>query len=299
MERDRPPGRRAARQEIVGRSRAGEVALRLGRGLRDARLAAGLTQRMVAARAGVSQAEIARLEAGRGANARIETWAACAAGVGTQLVAFLEQAPGASLPRDLEHLRRQDLVIRTAVAGGWVAHPEAALAHDGPRPRSIDVLLTRPARREAAVIEIWDLILDGGDAMRGLEAKVIETRRRMGAEWHVGGLLVVRGTQRNRQLIGGLAALFAARYPASSHGWLRALRESNTSLPAGSAMAWTDVRGGRLMESRLTVGAGPSTSRPGATTASWVGTRRSCRPSWRTSPGSQPGNASWTSGAGR
>jgi len=42
MERDRPPVRRAARQEIVGRRRAGEVALRLGRGLRDARLAAGL-----------------------------------------------------------------------------------------------------------------------------------------------------------------------------------------------------------------------------------------------------------------
>src|SRR3954454_2652994 len=107
---ERSPIRRATRQELAGRRRAGEVALRLGRGLRDARRAAGLTQRTVARSAGVSQPEIARLEAGHGANARIETWAACAAAVGTQLVGFLEQAPGASLPRDMEHLRRQNVV---------------------------------------------------------------------------------------------------------------------------------------------------------------------------------------------
>jgi transcriptional regulator with XRE-family HTH domain len=253
MDRTRGTTRRATRQEIAGRERAREVAQRLGRGLRDARHAASLTQRAVAAAAGVSQPEIARLEAGRGANARIETWAACAAAVGTQLVGFLERIAGASLPRDIEHLRRQNLVVAMGARGSWAAEPEALLATDGPRPRSIDVLLTRASRREAAVIEIWDLILDGGDAMRGLEAKVLATRRRLGSDWHVEGLLAVRGTHRNRALVASLQALFAARYPVSAHAWLRALTDSGVALPAGSALAWTDVKGDRLIAARLRV----------------------------------------------
>ena len=140
---------------MVGRARATYAATRLGTGLKDARLAAGLLQREVAARAGVSQPEIARLEHGHGFGTGLDTWAACGAAVGLQLAAFFEAAPGAQLPRDIEHLKRQNLVIATAAAGGWHAEPEAALPGDGPRPRSIDVLLTRAVRREAAVIEVW------------------------------------------------------------------------------------------------------------------------------------------------
>ena len=246
-----PAARRASTDEMAGRARAAYVARRLGTGLREARLAAGLRQREVAARAGVSQPEVSRLEGGHGSDAGIDTWAACAAAVGLQLAAFLEGAPGADLPRDIEHLRRQNLVVATALAGGWRAEPESALQGDGPRARSIDVLLTRVPSREAAVVEVWDLLTDGGAAMRGLEAKVLATRDRLGPGWRVRGLLVVRGTQRNRSLIGGLAALFAARYPASSHTFLRALREPGTPLPDADGLAWTDVRGARLLASRL------------------------------------------------
>ena len=56
---------------------------------------------------------------------------------------------------------------------------------------------------------------------------------------------------RNRRLIGGLGALFASRYPASSHAWLAALRDANLRLPTASGLAWTDVRGERLITSRL------------------------------------------------
>ena len=208
-------------------------------------------QREVAARAGVSQPEIAKLEGGHGSDTGIDTWAACGAAVGLQLAAFFEASPGTDVPRDIEHLRRQNLVIATSASGGWQAEPEAALADDGPRPRSIDVLLTRAARREAAVVEVWDLVLDGGLVMRSLEAKVLVTRGRLGAEWHVEGLLIVRGTQRNRSLIGGLAALFAARYPASSHAWMRALNDRACPMPDAGGLAWTDVRGDRLLPARL------------------------------------------------
>jgi transcriptional regulator with XRE-family HTH domain len=214
-------------------------------------MAAGLPQRVVAERAGVSQPEIAKLEGGRGSDTGVDTWAACGAAVGLQLAAFFEASPGTDVPRDIEHLKRQNLVIATAAAGGWHAEPEAALPGDGPRPRSIDVLLTRAARREAAVVEVWDLVLDGGQVMRSLEAKVLAIRERLGADWHVEGLLVVRGTQRNRRLIGDLAALFAARYPASSHAWLRALSKSAVPMPDAEGLAWTDVRGDRLLPARL------------------------------------------------
>lgn len=244
-------GRRPTAQVLVGRRRAAEVAVRLGRGLRDARQALGMTQREVAERAGVSQPEITRLELGRGWTTGIDTWAACAAAVGTQIAAFLEQAPGADLPRDLQHLRRQHLVVVTSRSGGWRPEPEALLPGDGPRPRSIDVLLTRAQRREAAVVEIWDLLLDGGAAMRGLEAKVHATRQRLGPAWHVEGLLVVRGTLRNRRLVAELWAVFAARYPASSLAWLHALARVQAPLPPGAGFAWTDVPGRRLVAARL------------------------------------------------
>lgn len=242
---------RATNFEMAGRARAAYVTKRLGVGLRDGRIAAGLPQREVAARAGVSQPEIAKLEGGGGSDTGIDTWAACGAAVGLQLAAFFEASPGADVPRDIEHLKRQNLVIATSAVGGWRAEPEAALPGDGPRPRSIDVLLTRAARREAAVVEVWDLVLDGGQVMRSLEAKVLATRARLGTEWRVEGLLIVRGTQRNRRLISGLAALFAARYPASSHAWLRALGERAVPMPDAGGLAWTDVRGECLLPSRL------------------------------------------------
>ena len=209
-----------------------------------------LSQRGLGELVGLSQPEICRLESGGGADAGLDTWAAVAAALGLQLAAFLEQMPGASQPHDLEHLKRQDLVIRSAAPGGWRGEPEALLVDDGRYARSIDVLLRRSTRREAAVIEVWDLITDGGAAMRGLEAKVRATRVRLGEEWRVQGLLVVRGTQRNRRLVADVQAVFATRFPASSLGWLQALENRATPMPTEDGLAWTDVAGTRLIAAR-------------------------------------------------
>jgi transcriptional regulator with XRE-family HTH domain len=219
--------------------------------LRDARLTRGLRQVDGALRAGVSQPYWSRLERGEAGSAEIETLAACGAAVGLQLAAFFEGAPGADQPHDLVHLRSQRLVVELATPGGWHSTPEAAIPDDGPRPRSIDVLLTRATRREAAVVEIWDLVLDGGAAMRGLEAKVAATRERLGPDWHVEGLLLLRRTSRNRELVRDLAPLIAARYPASSVGWIAALGEPARPMPDTAGFAWTSVRGDRLLAARL------------------------------------------------
>jgi transcriptional regulator with XRE-family HTH domain len=245
-----PPGpSRRRRREAA--ARAAYLARRLGTGLRDARLAIGATQRELGASVGLSQQEISRLELGRGTDAGLDTWAACAASVGLRLASFLERAPGADLPRDMEHLRRQNLVIQGSTPGEWRSLPEALLPDGTPHPRSIDVYLVRERRREVAIVEVWDLILDGGAAMRGLEGKVATVRERLGADWNVQGLLLIRGTQRNRRLVAELRPLFAARYPALSSAWLRALMDPQSPLPKAGALAWTDVAGTRLIAARL------------------------------------------------
>jgi transcriptional regulator with XRE-family HTH domain len=243
----RPGGRAAVRS---GRGRSGYLAMRLGTALRERRRAAGLTQREVGQQAVMSQQEISHLERGRGADAPLLTWAVVGAVVGLQFTAFFERAPGASEPRDLQHLRGQNLIVATAEPGGWVSSPESLLADVGSHPRSIDVLLLRDARREAAVVELWDLLLDGGAAMRGLAAKVRATHDRLGTDVHVEGLLVVRGTARNRALVRELGPLFAARYPASSVGWLQALTLPDRPMPRGSGFLWTDVAASRLISAR-------------------------------------------------
>jgi transcriptional regulator with XRE-family HTH domain len=245
------PRTRATAARRRGRVRARHLAVRVGTALRDARLAQGLRQVDAATAAGITQPFWSRIERGLETGATLETLAACASAVNVQLAAFIEAMPGASLPRDIEHLRRQRLVVEQAARGGWAATPEAALSGDGPRPRSIDVLLIRAARREAAVVEIWDLITDGGDAMRGLQAKVEATQRRLGSGWNVQGLFLLRRTARNRALVGELGPLLAARYPASSSAWLAALEDPGRPMPGADGVAWTSTRGDRLIAARM------------------------------------------------
>jgi transcriptional regulator with XRE-family HTH domain len=233
----------------VGRQRAAVVAARLGVALRDARRSALLSQHAVAERCGISQQRISELERGRGERATLGTWSKVAAGVGEQLVAFIENQPGANLPRDIEHARRQALVIETARGGGWVATPEARVLTYPDRPRSIDVLLRRREREEAAVIEVWNLILDVGAAIRGLDDKIAAVGSDSGAE-RVAALWVVRSTSRNRSVLAQLAPMIGPRFPADPRAWLRALRDPDAPMPVDPGILWTDNSGTRLFAGR-------------------------------------------------
>ncbi len=279
--------RRAGPSRTEGRARASAIARRLGVGLRETRLSAGLRQVDVATRAGIAQTSISMLERGLGRTVSLETWASVASAVNQQLAAFLEDAPGADRPRDYEHLKRQKLVIETAMAGGWRAAPEFPIDPTLTRSRTVDVYLERPARREAAVVEIWDFFDDVGAANRGLDGKIATVARRLAMTeaaiggppraidgppraidgppraidgrpaaidllpWRVGGLFVVRGTRRNRALVREFAAVFRARFPGSSNAWMAALRDPTAPLPSADALLWTDVAGTRLMPARL------------------------------------------------
>jgi len=238
------PTTRATQEVMRGRGRADTLAVRLGIGLKDGRIAAALTQAQAAARARISQARWSELERGLGANAPIELWSVVAAAVGTQLAAFLEEVAGAGLPRDLEHLRRQSSIVARAAAGGWSAAPEMPVTRGG-SGHVIDVLLTRSTRREAAVVEVWDLLLDVGAGFRSFDDKLAAVRTRLPG-WNVSGAWVLRGTRRNRGVVADLAPLFAARFPGVGRSWLVALDQPGSALPPAPVLLWTGVSGTEL-----------------------------------------------------
>lgn len=216
-----------------------------------------MTQAQAADRAGVSQGFWSRLEHGRGMVASLETLTAAAAAVHTELAAFLQAQPGADLPRDIEHLRRQELVIRLAAPGGWRARAERPVDPEASRSRSIDVYLARDGEREVAVVEVVDLVADVGAVFRGLEDKVASVRRELAARQTggppslVAGLLIIRGTRRNRTLIVSLSRMFASRFPTPGSQWLRALSNSEIEMPAADGFVWSSGRGDRLFAARL------------------------------------------------
>ena len=180
------------------------------------------------------------------------TLCACAAALNVQLAAFVEAMPGADLPRDIEHLRRQNLVVATAQAGGWTAIPEATL-DEGRWSRSIDVLLSRAARREAAVVEIWDLLLDGGEAMRGLAAKVAGAARAARPRMaRAGPARRPRHAPEPGPRARAATTLFAATLPGILAGVApSARRMPGTAMPAAAGFGWTSVDGTRLVAARL------------------------------------------------
>jgi transcriptional regulator with XRE-family HTH domain len=247
--------RRDGKQAVAGRRRAQSIAGRLGVALRDTRQSSGISQAVAATQAGISQPRWSELERGLGASASLETWAVVAAAVSEQLVGYLEHAPGAERPRDIEHVRRQNAVIEVAHLGGWVARPELAIDTGPARSRSIDVALLREEHHEAAVVEIWDWFDDVGASLRGLDGKKVGLAARLnqarGPSWRVGGLFVIRDTRRNRALTVELRALFAARFSGSSRDWLRALGDGAPAAPMPSldGYVWSDARG-RLIAAR-------------------------------------------------
>jgi hypothetical protein len=159
----------------------------------------------------------------------------------------LEARPGADLPRDIAHLRGQEAIVRFARSGGWRARVESGIDPTARRSRSIDVELQRhhgPVT-EIAVVELVDLLADGGQAMRGLADKVAAVRRGNPTA-RVAGLLVLRATQRNRGLVVELASLVSARFPAPSRSWIAALTTAERPMPRDDGLVWARVGASRL-----------------------------------------------------
>jgi hypothetical protein len=125
----------------------------------------------------------------------------------------------------------------------------------------IDVLLTRAPSREAAVVEVWDLLLDVGAAFRSFDEKVAAVRARLPG-WTVSGAWIVRGTRRNHSLVAELTPLFAARFPGDGRALLAALDRPTVALPPDPAILWTDATSAALAPWRPVGGAKRGGPRP-------------------------------------
>ena len=162
---------------------------------------------------------------------------------------FLEHAPGADRPRDIEHLRRQSAIVEIAPTGGWSALPELAIDPAPARSRRIDVALVAARSREAVVVEIWDWFDDVGASLRGLDAKIGVLATRLacnrggaGSSWRVRGLYVVRGTRRD-----GTSSTSSGRCSLPVRRVVdrlaRGLRSTRTRDAARHGLLWSDASG--------------------------------------------------------
>jgi hypothetical protein len=201
------------------------------------------------------------MELGHGASVSLLVWTRVIRAAGSDLRAYLERATAADQPRDAVHLRAQELIVRTAEAGGWRAHPERAIDLDPARSRAADVVLTR--RDELALVEVFDWVDDAGDAFRSWDRRLatVETRAIALAtadtdatNLRVGGIWVLRATRTNRRLVVEHRSLFKARFPCSGRAWLRAFSDPKQPMPQDPALLWISVRGDRLYAARLDTG---------------------------------------------
>jgi transcriptional regulator with XRE-family HTH domain len=190
-------GQRRTPFQIRADGASNELVARLGKALRAARTARGLTQRQIAEAAGVRQSTISAMERARTTSISLLVWERVARACGSELNAYIRSASGASEPRDRVHLATQELVLRTAALGGWREIPEAAIDDGARGSRSVDVLLERVASEpdvgkapvptarsvtspdwldrgdhEIAVIEIIDWFDDVGAALRDWDRRL-------------------------------------------------------------------------------------------------------------------------------
>jgi transcriptional regulator with XRE-family HTH domain len=252
----RSQGQRRTPTQAAADRNSDELALRLGRMLRDARRVIAATQQEAAGIAGISRGTWSGLETGGDGRITLATWNRAAFAVGSRLDAFLKRASSASQPRDAVHLRHQELIIRAASSGGWRALPEEPIDREARSSRAADVLLQRGT--EYALIEVWDWFDDVGGALRDWDRRLATLERYSIARMTLdaplptyGGCWVLRATQWNRRLVQEHRHLFRARFPGSAPAWLAGLTSTKHPTPSAPGLLWVAVGSARLFPARL------------------------------------------------
>ena len=192
---------------------AAQLVRDIGRELRMGRVRAGMTQRLVAARLGVHQVTVSRIERGRGGGQRVTELARHGAVVG--LRPWIRLYPAVARPLDGPQLALIGR-LRARLAPGWVVEMEVPMPIAGDL-RATDALLTLGECR--IVVEAITRLADVQAQLRAARLKV----RDLGATRLI---LLVGATHANRQMLAGEGALLAATLPVGTKWVLRALVQS-------------------------------------------------------------------------
>ena len=217
-----------------GTRRALDLRRQVGEEIRHAREDAGLSQRRLAASAGLSSSTLHGVELGRH-DPTIETLARLGAALGMDLGIRLFPGTG---PPIRDH-------IQTAMVGALLD-----LLHPTWRPTP-EVAIHRPARG------VIDLVLEGAELplvaceahseLRRLEQQVRWSRAKAEALADergvpVGRLLLLRSTARTRAIAAGYHEFLAVAYPIGHERALAALRHGTPG--PGDAIVWCRVERG-------------------------------------------------------
>lgn len=213
------------------------LAATLGERFRLARSAAGIRQLDVARQAGISRTMVTRMELGHGGSIRLDSWAAVAAVLGVELVTEFNEPAGSS--RAHVELRCHELVAAVARDGGWVARTEIVRARPDRTPSSVETILVRPFRNEAAVVRAWHPVPHVDRALDALEARTKHIRLSFGSGWSVSALVLCPSTTAGRRRVTEVAPRLASALPATGGEWMAALRHKRAPMPA-AGLLWTD-----------------------------------------------------------
>jgi transcriptional regulator with XRE-family HTH domain len=188
----------------------------------------GLRQRDVAARAGVSDVTVSRIERGHLEVLSLRTLRAVA-NVLEIRVDLVPRWRGGDLERLVSgrHAALAEMVIRGLEADAWAVRPEVSFAVYGERG-VIDLLAWHAATRILLVIELKTEIVDVGELLATLDRKVRlagSVAKQFGwAPRMVGSCVGVADTSTNRRRVKGFEATFLAAFPSRGRTvgrWLR------------------------------------------------------------------------------
>ena len=191
---------------------------RIGRMVRDVRLARDLRQEDVAERAGLDRHMISRLERGLVDGMTLGSLRAISRALGmTSIVSLGWHSPEIDRLRDENHAALVESVGRALVAAGWEIVPEYTFSRYGERG-AVDSLAWHAASRALFIGEtkthIWDLqdLLSTLDRKRRLVPELLRRERGWRAE-AVGVVLVLPERSTHRHLIERHSATFGAAFP--------------------------------------------------------------------------------------
>ena len=213
------------------------LAAMLGDRFRLARSAAGIRQRDVAIQAGVSPTMVCRMELGRGGSIGLDSWAAVATVLGVDLIAEFRESEGSFSGHVVVQCHR--LVAAVARDGGWLATTEIVLESPDRAPSSVETILVRPLREEAAVVHAWHPVPNVRAALDALAGRQEDLRGTFGSGWAVSALVLCPSTMAGRRRVTELAPRLAMALPATAGDWMAALRYARSPMPS-AGLLWTD-----------------------------------------------------------
>ncbi len=202
---------------------------RVGSILRAVRLQRRLRQRDVAQLAALSQSTVSRAERGQLDRLSFDQLDQVAKALRVSLYLSARWLDGdADALVDRDHAAIVEWVVSELAGHGWTTEVELGFNHFGDRG-SVDVVGWHPGTRILVIVEVKSRLTDLQATFAAFQRKVrivpgVVERDRGWQPLHVGRVLVMPGTSRNRATVARHASMFDTSFPERSpavRAWLR------------------------------------------------------------------------------